>query len=769
MLKLTNSFKNFCYWRVIYFSAILFIIEILFSYLLGYILDYFKSMLIISYALLGIGIGSLISSKIKTIFKNLFLYCCAGTVSAFIISLFIIIRLSHIWYLHFILSFPFIFLSIYLSLVFREYMSNRIYFNDMFGAFSGICIIVLCFSFINVEILILFLLILQIMIIFIELKFIKIKKFYYVTRAAVIVIILVLISGIAYQFSTDNLNIVYIIECNDTEDNLKIFCNLEEPEGNSQRFIKSYDSLVARVDITMRTNHERKYKIFNVYYNGLSNDNFNNSKFRYTMDMQRDILDRRVVTGLINNPKVMILGSSAQGISKMITGYSNDITALEINPAVITIMTRDFYNQSGRAYDGLEVFQGNGISYLKRTDVQFDIITLMNTHSMSTIGYIGPPDYLHTTETYELYFDHLSDDGYLMLEERPVTERGKYGIKRIIVTIYKTLQNMGYVSPEEHFFIYSWQGERNIIPDIGSIPEYVSILVTKNPISENIKESILKWTNIFITKESQSIRLDFLSNTYDSGEYSGIFNGLINNALSIEYTANIDLTPVVNNRPFASQVYLDYSELNEIFYPIGTICLLFIIILSGMIIYRKKNKSSIALIFYNICIGTAFFLLEILLIQKYQNIFMSVTGSLVIVLGLFLISSGIGGLFLSREKYYKIFRIALLIISAINFFSADYIILLPLPDFVKTAIFILLIILNGICIGVFFPYGLILAKKNGLKKSIPLYFGINSIAGTFGVVLSLHLSVIFGFLITLVLALILFIASILISRLISLT
>ncbi len=218
----------------------------------------------------------------------------------------------------------------------------------------------------------------------------------------------------------------------------------------------------------------------------------------------------------------------------MITGYSNDITAVEINPAVITIMTRDFYNQSGRAYDGLEVFLGNGISYLKRTDLKFDMITLMNTHSMSTIGYIGPPDYLHTIETYELYFNHLSDNGYLMIEERPLTERGMYGVKRIIITLYKTLQNMGYDSPEEHFFIYSWQGEINIIPDPGSISEYISILVTKNPISETINEKILEWTNIFISAESQSIRPDFLFNTFDSGEFKEIFIGLINNNLSIE-------------------------------------------------------------------------------------------------------------------------------------------------------------------------------------------------------------------------------------------
>ena len=90
-------------------------------------------------------------------------------------------------------------------------------------------------------------------------------------------------------------------------------------------------------------------------------------------------------------------------------------------------MQRDYLRASGEAYRDLHVVSGNALSVLRRSDKKYDLITLINAHSSRWIGALGPPDYLHTRESYDMYFDHLSEDGYLLFEERPDTYRGELG------------------------------------------------------------------------------------------------------------------------------------------------------------------------------------------------------------------------------------------------------------------------------------------------------------------------------------------------------
>ncbi|MDP2741491.1 MAG: hypothetical protein Q8O66_02290, partial [bacterium] len=64
--------------KVFYFTLIVFILETVLFHIFNYIHDYFQAVLIISYTILGIGLGAFIAAKIKISEKYLFLICSFG-------------------------------------------------------------------------------------------------------------------------------------------------------------------------------------------------------------------------------------------------------------------------------------------------------------------------------------------------------------------------------------------------------------------------------------------------------------------------------------------------------------------------------------------------------------------------------------------------------------------------------------------------------------------------------------------------------------------
>ena len=122
--------------------------------------------------------------------------------------------------------------------------------------------------------------------------------------------------------------------------------------------------------------------------------------------------------GLVQDPDILVVGTAAEGIVKTarIQG-AGQVVGVEINPAIVNLMLGRLYKWSRQAYDEIELHVMDVRSYLKQTDRQFDIITMMNTHRLRNIGYAGQPEYLHTVEALGEIFDRLNDGGWLVLED----------------------------------------------------------------------------------------------------------------------------------------------------------------------------------------------------------------------------------------------------------------------------------------------------------------------------------------------------------------
>jgi len=507
--------KKFMFLKVTYFTLLIFVLETIFFHVFNYIHDYFDAMLVLSYVILGIGLGAFFSNKISFPEKHLFLFCSLGTLISLYVTVFKILFFPSVGLFNFILLFVFLFPAIYVVRMYTEYKSSHIYLFDMLGCFLGVLFIVLLYAFLSSETM--FLLLLVIIPLFSILN-IFINKLFHLELFLVIFCFFLCVGGLLLysQATSDNLNLYNLVDCDfailDPE---KSFCKYPD------ELIRSYDNLVGRIDVTSMSSVS-----FKVSYDGYSNDHFNLKTYE-SNDEEWGTTDIRILYGLVEDPNVFVIGSSAQGIIKPLKQITppENIDSVELNPAIIQMMTHDFYEESSRAYEGLTPQLGNGISYFKSTDKQYDIITMINTHTYRNLPYDGPPDYLHTTETYDLFLNHLTDKGFILLEERPETDKGKYGLYRLILTFIHTLKERGVDNPLDHIVIWSWNWDEGEDEKYWH-KYYISMIVTKNPITGEIRDDVIKWIEMQKNLVDPRIHLEFF-NDYGSSEEFNLFFGMV--------------------------------------------------------------------------------------------------------------------------------------------------------------------------------------------------------------------------------------------------
>jgi len=754
-IKLNKLFKRYFdkyrFLKITYFTLIIFILETIFFHVFNYIHDYFDAVLIISYAILGIGLGAFISSKIKIPEKYLFIFCSLGMILSLYMAVAKAVFFASPGISNFILVFLFLFPAIYITRAYAEYKSNQIYLFDMIGCFLGVGLVVLLYRFFSSETIFLLVLVILPLVVLtgVFCQRLKYKKVF------IPVFLFFLSLGIVLfynQVILDRYNLFDLINCQNIE---------KSPEGTTKIFcrdlnlIKSYDNLIGRIDITQLPLSTSG--TYTVSYDGWPNDLFHkrttsgeNDYFKYK-NIKWPTLDIRLLYGVKEKPKILVIGSSAKGIIpivKKITPVEN-ITTVEINPGIIKAMKEDFFEESGKAYLNLDPVYGNGISFLKHTDQKFDIITLMNTHSYRNIAHKGSPDYLHTVEAYRNFFSHLSNEGYLMIEERPETPESKLALYREINTLWHSLKEEGAKDPSSHFIIWSWMyGGREFKKY--DLFYFVGIAVFKNPVDEKLASS---WV------EKQSGRDDFNLQYFKdykkqpiSEEFQELFEMIESNDFSALKGENFDSSIATNNRPFLSQATLSNKKLDKIILNIGILALALWILFTIPLIKPGKRKICAVFNLYNILIGFAFFFIEIILLQVYQNVFLSSSVSFIFVLGFLLLSSGVGGYFSEKLnlKRVTIFLVPLLLITP---YFPDWLFTLGVSSLIVKISGVILISITGFLMGFYFPKGLSFVKEVGLKDKVYHFFAINAIAGCFAIPTALYFGIKIGYIYTIIIAL----------------
>ena len=775
------SFNRYNLVAVTFFSALVLLLETVFFHVLDYVHDYYAAIAVISSAILGIGLGAFIAGTVNLGRSIMFSLCCLGLALSLSLASMLIVFTVSLWGAFLFLPFCFFFPGLFIATVFRNFRVNHVYYFDMVGAFLGIVMTYLLYAYLTSEsILIALMLFLPALGI---VGPILSKNFGNKPLRVLFIMACLTTAGggslLSYlQLAQDRFNLFKLMprDWGDSDKSAAIAQLRKEigSDGDNNRVgrlskimsigpdniqtiinrrskayrylypetaIRSYENVVGRIDVAEwnRWSHL-------VIYNGYTNDHFTRavpkdySRNHDSHERKWPTTDIRVLYGVTDEPKVYIIGSAAQGILKTIRKITprDNITAVEINPAILRIMSEDYYYHSGRAYEGIKPILGNALSLLKSNEQKFDIITLINSHSTRTIGYRGAPDYLHTKESYSLYFDRLSDDGYVLFEERPINRSGELGFFRMLNTLWQVLEMNAADDPGKHFVIWEWTGR--------DAPNkyYISMIVTKNPITGSMRDRIVDWITMRTAKDSRC-NVIYFKGFKESEEYRQLFEMIKGKTFSaLAESEHFDAGIVTNDRPFPQVSTRKYSQLNKLLMITGIPALVLWFIITIQATDKHIRRRCIRLNSYCVLIGFAYMFVEIVLIQRYQNIFISPSAAFILILGLCLLSSGIGG-FVSQRIPLPLATALLIPFSLLAIYVPDWMTNSEMPSIITKGIGILLICITGFFMGVYLPQGLNRVRDCGIPDKIPHYFAINAVAGSFATVLALVLGVRVGY------------------------
>jgi len=746
-------FNGYRFLKVTYFTLLVFVLETVLFHVANYIHDYFEAVSMISYVILGIGLGAVIAHKIKLSEPQTFILSSLGTIVALSIAAGKVVFFASSGISNLVLLIVFVFPTLYVVKIYREQKSNQIYLFDMLGAFLGVLGVAGLYRFFPSETI--FFLILTLLP-FVGLLAVFSQKLRFKAVFSLLFLVAITIGVILLysQLASDAYRLFDSINCKGVrvspEKTTKIFCG-------DVTLVRSYDNLAGRVDVTTSKTGKSSANYL-VSFDGWPNDQFNRRAISgdYAQYQGKDwpALDLRFLYGVVNEPRVLVMGSSAQGIIKSLKRITpaENITPVEINPAILQIMQEDFFEESGRAYKGLTPVYGNGVSFIRSTDEKFDMITFMNTHPYRNIAHDGAPDYVHTVESYDLYFDHLTEKGYLVFEERPEAPKARLALYRMINTLWHTLKERGAEDPSDHFIIWSWMGGGREHEKY-SRNYFVGIVATKNPVDKMLMKP---WIEKQISRRSGgSFRFEYFPDEREglwSNEFVALFDMIESDNFSQLEHEGFDTSLATNDRPFVAQATVTNERLNTLVFTIGIITLILWILFTTPLMATNRKKESMMINGYNILIGFAFFFIEIILFQAYQNVFLSPSASFVAVLGVLLLFSGIGGYF--SDTFIQKRAIFLLIpVSLIALYLPDWLFALGVSAIAVKIGGLVFVAMTGFLMGSYFPKGLSLAKRVFPVDKVYYFFAINALAGSFAVVLSLYLGIKIGYLYTLMIAL----------------
>ncbi|MDP8255152.1 MAG: hypothetical protein P9M14_05340 [Candidatus Alcyoniella australis] len=772
--------------------------ETVFFQLITFTVNYLQACQVISMALLGIGLGGIVASIVPSRNAMQVAVTAGWAMPVSVLASLALIMLfpSRTALIELALASPFILGSLIISIQLTLHPCHKVYFADLVGAALGVAATTLCLPLLREEGSVLLLVSIGAFIALMITN--RTKASLRLLIAAQIVAGLIAgmaIFGIITNQRFDWLNVAQQVREN-PEDRNKIYSRLAR-ERRSQPsdetvYKRGLGSLIERVDVVKRRSR------YVVYYNGYPNDHFTrNLPARHRHDRRLPVglmhvmdPDQRVRRAMIPErfdlsppsralrvldsglsaalsrhwptlraisdpghtlyePKdVMIVGPAAEGITKpakIAAGTNGRVVGVEINPAIVKLMTEIYDGDvSGHAYDDMEIRAMDARAYLADSKRSFDMITMLNTHRIRTVGDVGPPEYLHTYEAFSSYFDHMNDRGVIVLEERALSEKAPYGIARIVLTAGRVLTDrFGAQDLSRQILVYTWIA--------GS--KYVSILIKKTPFTDEELAWLDKSWRMH-NSPARRVRWSAFPGFHTGSVYEAAVSGIGLAKLAPPTTHNMSL--ITDEKPFPYDVFKARDEHWRVIRRVAIFALLLGVLpalLLGVGLFARKRVRNPGragvLMLYAMALGLGYLLTEIVLIQRFQMFLDSPIWAVLVVLGVMLFASGLGSLFGGSFHGRKAALAFVAILAAILFCAY------AVPGLLRALIFLplsLRIVVSALIVGsIGFFMGMplpiclnMLAKSSGPRLSA-MAFGLNGSAGAVATSVALLTNKLYGF------------------------
>ncbi len=469
---------------------------------------------------------------------------------------------------------------------------------------------------------------------------------------------------------------------------------------------------------------------------------------------------------------VLIIGSAGGQETKAALVYGADhVDAVELVNFVVQVGQKDFNNYNGGIFThpSVNAITGEGRSFLRSNQRQYDIIQMFSNHTSSSIASgtgAMSANYLQTVEAYEEYFLNLKKTGILHINH--------HIYPKILTTAAKAWDNMGGQEFQKHVLVFEKPNVMDNLP---------TVLIKMSPWTQSEVDQL----RTFMGRGNQVVMNPLHTET------NFLPDQLLTGELPKDLTDRIDfvIQPATDDKPFfnflrkkTSKVSVDKENyLNRstagllnvqlsTFVPMdivhlvvtGLTSLIFACLFVFVSFYFSSNnrahwelkwKTSI----YFSCLGAGFIIIELVFIQLFMRLIGYPLYTYSTVVFALLLSAGIGSLSskkmsigLNKRWFWPYVGVVAtgIITLVTHSFITDIFLTATTP--VRICIAILLISPVGFFLGMPFPLGIltIKAEENG---AIGWVWGLNGLFTVIGGIMSVVLSIIFGFKTTLIIAL----------------
>ena len=440
---------------------------------------------------------------------------------------------------------------------------------------------------------------------------------------------------------------------------------------------------------------------------------------------------------LTPNAQTLIIGpGGGPDVVAALASGSKKVTAVEMNPLMLKFV-RSYGARAGNLYDrpDVETVLSEGRNFISRSDRKFDIILLGFVDSWASVASGGlslSENYLYTTEAMRAYYDHLSDNGIL------VVLRWEMDIPRLTSNAVATL---GANEAKQRVVVLM---EKQANPN--DYPQMLFMLRKQPFTTDQMAEMRNKWTqaNPIIMPDGTAPPglKEVLAGSKSMQQYD---------AESTRFVGAVwDDSPFyfAIEKPWRMPGAIAERMVKWLLGPSIGLLALFAIFGKRRVTDGTPKASTVPYVgslVYFAALGFGFIAVELALLQHLTLLVGHPIYTLSVLLFTLLAFGGIGASLSSRWSMWKACA-AVAIIGTIEALALPKLVpaLLWLPLWGRIVVAIILIAPLGLAMGMPFPRGLKQTGEGSLPAP-PFYWGLNGIMSVIGSVTTVFVALMFGF------------------------
>ena len=451
------------------------------------------------------------------------------------------------------------------------------------------------------------------------------------------------------------------------------------------------------------------------------------------IDHAKDLKDsyRALPFRLVPNAETLIIGpGGGPDVVAALASGAHKVTAVEMNPLMLKFV-RHYGPRAANLYDrpDVEAILSEGRNFISRTDKKFDIILLGFVDSWASVASGGlslSENYLYTAEAFRAYYDHLTDNGMLVIL------RWDSDVPRLVSN---SVANLGAQAASDRIVTLMEKQTG------GDNPPQMLFMLRKRPFTaEETAEIKQKWTIaeplIMPGGPTPPLIGDVLAGKSTLSQYEEKSPRLVGPVT--------DDSPFyfAIERPFGMPTRIADSLLRWLLGPSAGMLALFAFFGRPQ---RGRVGPYTGSVIYFAALGFGFIAIELALLQNLILLVGHPIFTLSVLLFTLLAMGGIGsGLSLRVPMWVSCVAVA--VIGALEAIALPRLVpaLLWLPLWGRIACAIVLIAPLGLVMGMPFPSGLRKTGNDSLPAP-PFYWGLNGIMSVIGSIVTVFVALMSGF------------------------